>query len=417
MGARPAALGRAAVRRLRTAPSRPARILARNPYNTDFKDRVAFWQATEAPRVVHVRSRATSSGATGRSKRRRRCFESSLGGRVGAGLDPCAALQIRIDDPAGRIAPRRVRARPGERRGARGRPRGALLGLAEVEACVRTLRRASGTTTLGAIQVHTPDDSFDLLVNRWLLYQALELPHLGPQRPVPAGRRVRVPRSAAGRAVAALYEAGSLSRTSPAGRLAAVRRGGRSALVASAEPDAARARDARTICCGCRTPRPPTSHDTGDRVACSTRSCRFSRRRRSSLGRPRCTACHRSSRRAASLFEHAVRAIDRSLKYGAHGLPLIGSGDWNDGMNRVGHRGRGESVWLGWFLVVVLKQWAALCEQRRRHRAARSATGARRGGSPACWSSPGTATGTGARISTTARRSDRRRTRSAGSTR
>ena len=57
-----------------------------------------------------------------------------------------------------------------------------------------------------------------------------------------------------------------------------------------------------------------------------------------------------------------------SLKYGAHGLPLIGSGDWNDGMNRVGHDGRGESVWLGWFLVVVLNEFAPLCEQRRRHR-------------------------------------------------
>jgi cyclic beta-1,2-glucan synthetase len=70
------------------------------------------------------------------------------------------------------------------------------------------------------------------------------------------------------------------------------------------------------------------------------------------------------SAETGSVFEHAVRAIDRSLKYGAHGLPLIGSGDWNDGMNRVGHQGRGESVWLGWFLIVVLKQWAALCEQR-----------------------------------------------------
>ena len=56
------------------------------------------------------------------------------------------------------------------------------------------------------------------------------------------------------------------------------------------------------------------------------------------------------------------RAIDRSLHYGAHGLPLIGSGDWNDGMNRVGAEGRGESVWLGWFLVVVLNETAALCD-------------------------------------------------------
>jgi len=69
------------------------------------------------------------------------------------------------------------------------------------------------------------------------------------------------------------------------------------------------------------------------------------------------------SRETGSIVEHAIRAIDRSLKYGAHGLPLMGSGDWNDGMNRVGQFGRGESVWLGWFLVIVLKQWAPLCER------------------------------------------------------
>ena len=68
----------------------------------------------------------------------------------------------------------------------------------------------------------------------------------------------------------------------------------------------------------------------------------------------------------ASLFDHLCRALDRSMKYGAHGLPLIGSGDWNDGMNRVGVEGRGESVWLGWFLVVVLTETATLCDLRDR---------------------------------------------------
>ena len=129
-------------------------------------------------------------------------------------------------------------------------------------------------------------------------------------------------------------------------------------------PDAERARDVRTICCGCRTPRRPTSH-TPAMSRCSTRSCRFSRRRRSSLGRPRYTACHRSRRRAVRSSSMRFAPSIASLKYGAHGLPLIGSGDWNDGMNRVGHQGRGESVWLGWFLVVILKQWALLCDQRR----------------------------------------------------
>jgi len=77
------------------------------------------------------------------------------------------------------------------------------------------------------------------------------------------------------------------------------------------------------------------------------------------------------STQSASLFEHCVRAIAHAMKYGEHGLPLMGSGDWNDGMNRVGHLGRGESVWLGWFLVTVLNEFAPLCEPRGQHEHAR----------------------------------------------
>src|SRR5581483_5651385 len=66
----------------------------------------------------------------------------------------------------------------------------------------------------------------------------------------------------------------------------------------------------------------------------------------------------------ASLFEHCVRAIDRGLTAGVHGLPLMGTGDWNDGMNRVGREGRGESVWLGFFLFFVLGEFIPLCERR-----------------------------------------------------
>lgn len=65
-----------------------------------------------------------------------------------------------------------------------------------------------------------------------------------------------------------------------------------------------------------------------------------------------------------SVYEHAVRAIDISLKKGAHGLPLMGGGDWNDGMNRIGIEGKGESVWLAWFLKVVLDKIVPICEAR-----------------------------------------------------
>jgi cellobiose phosphorylase len=70
------------------------------------------------------------------------------------------------------------------------------------------------------------------------------------------------------------------------------------------------------------------------------------------------------SERSGTVFEHCLLALDRSLRFGEHGLPLIGIGDWNDGLNRVGEAGRGESVWLGWFLSDVLSQFTDLCERR-----------------------------------------------------
>ena len=81
----------------------------------------------------------------------------------------------------------------------------------------------------------------------------------------------------------------------------------------------------------------------------------------------------------ATLFEHCARALDQSLALGSHGLPLIGTGDWNDGMNRVGEQGKGESIWLGWFLHATLTGFARLADGRaeseraanwRRHAAA-----------------------------------------------
>jgi cyclic beta-1,2-glucan synthetase len=74
------------------------------------------------------------------------------------------------------------------------------------------------------------------------------------------------------------------------------------------------------------------------------------------------------SAESASLYEHCTRALDRSLAVGEHGLPLMGSGDWNDGMNRVGHAGKGESVWLGWFLHTILSEFAPFCESRKEKR-------------------------------------------------
>ena len=114
-------------------------------------------------------------------------------------------------------------------------------------------------------------------------------------------------------------------------------------------------------------------------------------------------------RPAGPLYEHCLRGLDRVDRLGAHGLPLMGNGDWNDGMNRVGAGGKGESVWLAWFAIAVFRRFAGLAEARGdATRAGRPARDGPTRWPPPARRTPGTATGTAAPTSTTARRWARR---------
>src|ERR1700683_5375168 len=78
----------------------------------------------------------------------------------------------------------------------------------------------------------------------------------------------------------------------------------------------------------------------------------------------------RVSETRATLFEHCARTLDYSLAVGEHGLPFMGTGDWNDGMNRVGQQGKGESIWLGWFLHIILWEFSKIADARGEHKRA-----------------------------------------------
>ena len=218
-------------------------LLARNAYNTEFGERVAFWHATERAAIVHRRPRRVRRPQPHADARRRRSSASELAGATGAGLDPCGALQLVLRARAGRVASRRVRARPGARPRACDRA-GRALRLAR-----RRRRRRSPSAermwdeTLGAVQVQHARRFVRSDRESLAALSDAELPHLGAQRPLPAGRRVRLPRSAAGRAGADVRAAGSVPRAPAARRVAAVRRGRRAALVAPAE----RARHAHAL--------------------------------------------------------------------------------------------------------------------------------------------------------------------------
>jgi cyclic beta-1,2-glucan synthetase len=335
-------------------------LLARNPYSLDFSERVAFL-AGDRKGSSHTADRKEFLGAGSVAAPDAVTANRQLSGTVEAGRDPCSGIAWDIDVPAGGEA--QVVILLGDAGSSE-----EAVGLVRTHAARDFEQRLADTETAwrafhGTLQVKTPDAAFDAMVNTWLPYQSLAC-------------RIRA-RSAFYQASGAfgfrdqLQDTLSLMLHDPSlARAQVLNAAGRQ----FPEGDVQHWWLPRTGA-GVRT---MISDDvvwlgyaahryievTGDRAILDT-DIKFVD------GPPLKPGEHDSfftpdqSKDSASLYEHCARALDLAVKRtGSSGLPLILGGDWNDGMNRVGEHGKGESVWLGWFLFKTLNDFGHLAESR-----------------------------------------------------
>ncbi|MBV9697360.1 MAG: glycosyl transferase, partial [Gammaproteobacteria bacterium] len=331
-------------------------LLARNPWNQRFGSRVGFFDLGGAQTEATC-DRREFLGMDGRREAPLALRTGiPLSGRSGAGLDPCAALRAYLELPAG--ATRELVCFLGEAedagsaatevRAARNLP---------LEQVFAELRRGWDDMLL-KMQVKTPDRAFDLLLNRWLPYQVLSCRVWA--------RTAFYQSSGAYGFRDQLQDVLALAFLAPqVAREHLLRAAGRQFpegdvqhwwMPENGQGIRTRISDDRVWLAYCVANYVATTGDaallaeqvpylTGEALPPEAGDIYFE---------PQVSA------QTDSVYEHCARALDTSLAVGAHGLPLIGTGDWNDGLNTVGAQGRGESVWLGWFLCATLNAFTPL---------------------------------------------------------
>jgi cyclic beta-1,2-glucan synthetase len=335
-------------------------LLARNPWSTDFQDRIAFMDMGGRQQCC-TGDRGEFIGRHGSLAEPAALLgPSGLSNRVGGGADPCGALQCRFSlQPGEQTEIVMVLGQEASKAGALAlikRYRDLDLGGA-FRAVADFWER-----TLGAIQVHTPDRSMDVLLNGWLLYQTLAC-RLWARTAFYQSSGAYGYRDQLQDVMALCVAQPSLAREHilrAASRQFAAGDVQHWWLPVSGQGIKTRVSDDRVWL--------PfvVAHYlevTGDFAILDER-VGFLEGDPLAPGQRELFSAPATTADAAPLYEHCVRALDSSLAVGSHGLPLFGAGDWNDGMNRVGAAGRGESVWLGWFLIATLRQFAPLADSR-----------------------------------------------------
>ncbi|MFZ2444787.1 MAG: glucoamylase family protein [Syntrophobacteraceae bacterium] len=329
-------------------------LFARNPYNTEFSDRTAFFDVDDASRTVSG-DRTEFLGRNGTLRAPAAMTRTHLSGKVGAALDPCAAIQVSFDLAVGQE--REIVFRLGVGRDADdarnlvNRFRGSTAARSALDVVWQ-----HWTHTLGMVNVETPDQSLNVLANGWLLYQTLACRLWARSGFYQSGGAFGF-RDQLQDVMALIYAMPHLVREHLL--LCASRQFPEGDVQHWWHPPTGRG--VRTHCSDDYLWLPLTTCryvlNTGD-TGVLDEPVHFVQGRPVNEDEDSYYDLPGRSEEAASLYEHCVRAILNSLRFGEHGLPLIGSGDWNDGMNLVGEHGTGESVWLGFFLYEVLMRFA-----------------------------------------------------------
>lgn len=335
-------------------------LFAHNAYGRECANRVVFAQVSEREQSVSG-NRSEFIGRNGTLASPAAMRRKYLSGKVGAGLDPCAAIQTRITLDADQ-----------EREvvfifGAAGNAEEAsgfiqqFSGRVGAQQALETVHDY-WNHTLSAVIVETPDPALNVLVNGWLVYQTLSCRLWGRSGYYQSGGAYGFRDQ--------LQDTMALIHTTPQlAREQLILHAGRQFLKGDVQhwwhpPNGQ----------GVRT------HFSDDYLWLAYATCRyvsttgddsvldetihFLEGRELYRHEEAYYAQPQRSSESASLYEHCVRALKHGLRFGAHHLPLMGCGDWNDGMNLVGKEGRGESVWLAWFLVENLELFAGLAQDR-----------------------------------------------------
>ena len=329
-------------------------LFARNSYNTEFADRVAFFNVNDRSRTMSG-NRTEFLGRNGTLRNAAAMGRSRLSGRAGGALDPCAAIQVPFELADGQE--REIVFTLGVGRG-EDDARNLADRFCESAAAHDALEAVwqYWKHTLGAVQVETPDQSLNVLANGWLLYQTLACRFWARSAFYQPGGAFGF-RDQLQDAMALIHAAPNLLREHLL--LCASRQFREGDVQHWWHPPSGRG--VRTHCSDDYLWLPlATSRyvlGTGD-TGVLDEPIHFLHGRPVNPEEDSYYDLPNRSEEAANLYEHCVRAILRGLRFGEHGLPLMGSGDWNDGMNLVGQKGKGESVWLGFFLYDVLLRFA-----------------------------------------------------------